>query len=102
MKPLLFFLLLAFLGTASVIKPDQLSHEKKIYETAIGSSAPPAAELYRLPEWEELKFRDFYFCTATQSKGRNSIVTFGFFRYIKVLDTAWWSSPLGKKSVPQE
>ena len=100
MKAFLWFLLIAILGAASVMKPDLSAHQKKIYEMATGSPAPPAAELATLPEWKELKFRDIYFGTATQSKGRESIVSYGFFRYIKVVDKEWWANPFGKKPAP--
>ena len=97
MKGFLWFLLIAVLGAASVIKPEFSAHQKTIYERSTGSEAPPVAELAALPEWKELTFRDFYLVTATQSKGRQSIVSYGFFRYIKVMDKEWWSNPFGKK-----
>lgn len=97
MKGLLWFLLLAFLGAASVIKPDFNAHQKMIYETATGASAPPPAELAALPEWQGLIFRDVYFGTATQSKERKSIVSYGFFRHVTVMDKSWWANPFGKQ-----
>jgi hypothetical protein len=100
MRAFLWFLLIALLGAASVIKPDLGAHQSKIYEMATGSPAPSAAELAALPEWKELKFRDIYFGSATQSKGRETIVSYGFFRYIKVVDKEWWANPFGKKPAP--
>lgn len=97
MKGFLWFLLLAFLGAASVIKPDLTAHQQKIYETSTGTPAPPVETLATFPEWKSLKFRDFYFCTATQSESRQTVVSYGFFRYIKVLDREWWENPSGKK-----
>lgn len=102
MKTFLWFILLAFLGTASVIKPDLSAHQRKIYETAHGSPVLPPEELSLLPEWKELTFRDFYFATATQSRERASVVSYGMFRYVKVVDREWWANPFGKKLAPAE
>jgi hypothetical protein len=97
MRGFLWFLLIAVLGAASVIKPEFSAHQKMIYEMSTGSEAPSATELAALPEWKELTFRDFYLVTATQSKGRQTIVSYGFFRYIKVMDKEWWTNPFGRK-----
>ena len=102
MKGFLWFLLIAALGAASVIKPDLAAHQQKIYESSTGSPAPPAAELAALPEWKELAFKDLYFVTATQSTSRKSIVSYGFYRYIKVIDKEWWANPLGRKPAKTE
>jgi len=97
MKGFLWFLLIVLLGAASVIKPEFGAHQLKIYEASTGSKAPPALELAALPEWKELTFRDIYFGTVTQSKERKSLVSYGFFHYIKVVDKTWWANPFGRK-----
>ncbi len=97
MKSLLWFLFIVLFGAASVIKPDFPSHQQKIYETATGHPSPPAEELAALPEWKKLNFRDFYLVTATQSEARKSIVSYGFFRHVTVVDKEWWEQPDGKK-----
>ncbi len=97
MRGFLWFMLIALVAAASVIKPDLAAHRKKVYELSTGSAAPPAEELAALPEWKELTFRDFYLLTATQSTARNSIVSYGFLRHIAVLDREWWGNPSGKK-----
>ena len=102
MKGFLWFLLIAALGAASVIKPDFSAHQQKIYEVSTGSPAPPGAELAALPEWKELTFKDLYLVTATQSTARKSIVSYGFFRYIKVMDKEWWANPFGRKPAKTE
>ena len=97
MRGFLWFLLIAVLGAASVIKPEFSAHQKQIYEMSTGSAAPPESQLAALPEWKELTFRDFYLVTATQSKGRQTIVSYGYFRKIKVVDKEWWENPYGRK-----
>lgn len=82
-----------------MIKPEFSAHQKQIFEISTGSSAPPATELAALPEWKELTFRDFYLMTATQSAARKSIVSYGYFRHITVVDKEWWTNPYGKKPV---
>jgi|GEM_PF-2855279 len=99
MRSFLWFLLIALLGVTSVVKPDLNVHRQKIYETATGSPAPATADLALLPEWKDLKFRDFYFVTVTQSIGRETIVSYGVLRYIKVVNPDWWANPHGKKPV---
>lgn len=95
MKGFLWFLLLAFLGTASIVKPDLNAHREKIYEVSTHSAPPPPREFSVLPEWDELTFRDFYFVTATRSRERKSMVSYGFLRYVKVVDAGWWLNPHG-------
>ena len=102
MRGFLWFLLLAVVGAASVIKPDFSAHQKAIYEISTGAAASPAAELAVLPEWKELLFRDFYLVTATQSKGRKTIVSYGFFRSVTVMDKEWWANPYGRSQAPTE
>ena len=94
--------MIAILGAASVIKPDFTAHQQKIYEMSTGSAAPLAEDLAKLSEWKELTFRDLYLVTATQSVARKTIVSYGFFRYIKVVDKEWWANPYGKKPAQAE
>lgn len=102
MKGFLWFLLIAALGAASVIKPDLGAHQQKIYEVSTGSPAPSGAELAALPEWQGLTFKDLYLVTVTQSTARKSIVSYGFYRHIKVMDKEWWANPSGRKPAQTE
>jgi len=102
MKGFLWFLLIAALGAASVIKPDFSAHQQKIYESSTGSPAPPVEDLAALPEWKGMTFKDLYLLTATQSTARKSVVSYGFFRYIKVMDKGWWANPFGRKPAQTE
>lgn len=102
MRGFFWFLLITVLGAASVVKPDFSAHQKKIYEVSTGTAAPSVAELAALPEWKGLSFRDLYLVTTTQSAERKSIVTYGFLRYIKVVDKEWLANPHGKNQTPTD
>lgn len=101
MRGFLWFMLLVGLGAASVVKPDSTAHQQKIYAISTGNEPPAVEILTAMPEWKELEFTDFYLCTATRSKTRKSLVSYGFYKHVKVVDRSWWEYPQGRKTVEQ-
>ena len=90
MKALIIILLVVVpLGYAYYNKPLLAAHQEKIYLTATGTDAITDEEIYSAPQWDGLEFRDWLIVTATQDKQKQSLVSWGFVGYMKVVDTDW-------------
>ncbi|RII29009.1 MAG: hypothetical protein CXR31_03835 [Geobacter sp.] len=90
MKALIIILLVAIpLGYAYYNKPLLAAHQEKIYLTATGADAITDEEIYSQPQWDGLEFRDWLIVTATQDKQKQSLVSWGFVGYLKVVDPDW-------------
>lgn len=86
---ILAVILLVVLGYAYYNKPLLPAHQEKIYLTATGTETNTDQEVYSQPEWDGLEFRDWFIVTATQDKQKQSLVSWGFVGYLKVVDTEW-------------
>ncbi|HEX5773523.1 MAG TPA: hypothetical protein VFY07_04305 [Geomobilimonas sp.] len=86
---ILAIVLLVVLGYAYYNKPLLPAHQEKIYLIATGTETVTDEEIYSQPEWDGLEFRDWFIVTATQDKQKQSLVSWGFVGYLKVVDTEW-------------
>lgn len=41
--------------------------------------------------WKNLKYKDFFVASTTSSASKGSMVSFGFCKYVKVVDTDWFA-----------
>ncbi len=96
MKKLLFLLLIAPFVFAYYNKPSLNDHKAKIYVAATHTESAADDDLAR-PEWENLEFLDWALVTATQDKQKQSLVSFGIVKWVKVVDTDWAPKAFGLK-----
>ena len=90
MKALIIILLVAVpLGYAYHNRPLLAAHEEKIYLTATGTDTITDEDIYSKPQWDGLEFHDWLIVTATRDKQKQSLVSWGFAGYLKVVDTDW-------------
>ena len=85
----ILLLVVAPLGYAYYNKPLLPAHKEKIYLVATGSDKVTDQEIYSQPQWDGLEFRDWLIVTATQDKEKQSLVSWGFVGYLKIVDTDW-------------
>lgn len=89
MKTFIIIILVAILGYAYYERPLLPAHQEKIYLTATGTDTITDEEIYSQPQWDGLEFRDWFIVTATRDKQKQSLVSWGFAGYLKVVDTDW-------------
>jgi len=85
----ILLLVVAPLVFAYYKKPLMPAHQEKIYLVATGADKVTDQEVYSLPPWEGLEFRDWVIVTATQDKQKQSLVSYGIIGYLKVVDKEW-------------
>ncbi|SRR6266540_1482815 len=70
-------------------KPHFDQHREKIWVEAKGGDATFDEEARALPEWENLYPVDWLVFTATRNKALESLVSFGLFDRVFVIDSDW-------------
>lgn len=43
------------------------------------------------PVWENLKYKNIFVASATSNANKGSMVSIGFCKYVKVVDTEWFT-----------
>lgn len=82
-------------------RPTLEAHQARLYLSITGAEAVTDESLYSRPEWADLELRDFFILTATQDARRNTLVSFGFGNYIKVVDEEWAKQAFGLELQPE-
>jgi hypothetical protein len=76
-------------------KPLLDDHKVRIYQLAGNSEEPLKDAQLELPAWDGLEYVDWMVITGTRDKEKQSLVSFGIVKYIKVVDTDWGPNSLG-------
>ncbi len=101
MKKLFLLLLIAPFVFAYYNKPTLNDHKARIYTAATQAESAADDDLAR-PEWDNLEFLDWTIVTATRDKQKQSLVSFGIVKWVKVADTDWAPRAFGLKAREEE
>jgi hypothetical protein len=96
-KIIIIAILVAPFVFAYKTKPTLDDHKTKIYQLAGSTEDPLKGEQLALPEWDGVEFVDWVFITGTRNKEKQSLISFGLCKYVKVVDTDWGPKALGFK-----